>query len=74
MDRVILNLSRAEAYAIVEALRIRADLILAAIQAQLPRQAAPQPTELAEKKPAVRAKATKRRIGRPRKNASPVQV
>ena len=72
MDRVILNVSKAEAYTIMEALRMRTDLILATIQAQLSRQAAPRSVALEEKKPAVRAKATKRRIGRPRKNASAV--
>lgn len=72
MERVLLNLSKAEAYAVMEALRLRTDMIITMIQAQLNRREQPPVAQTEEKKPAVRAKLTKRRVGRPRKNASPV--
>jgi len=72
MERVLLNLSKAEAYAVMEALRLRTDMIITMIQSQLSRQLQAPVAQTEEKKPAVRAKLTKRRIGRPRKNASAV--
>lgn len=72
MERVLLNLSKAEAYAVMEALRLRTDMIVAMIQAQLSRREHPTVTQSEEKKPAVKAKLTKRRVGRPRKNAGAV--
>lgn len=72
MERVLLNLSKAEAYAVMEALRLRTDMIITMIQAQLNRREQPPVAQTEKKKPAVRAKLTKRRVGRPRKNASAV--
>ena len=84
MERIILNFSKAEAYAVVEALHTWANYVRMAVDAQIsrqvalsqpaPRPSAPKPASPEEKKPAVKAKLTKRRVGRPPKNASPVQV